>query len=140
MNNYEDIINLPHHESKTREQMSLYNRAAQFAPYSALTGYEDQVKETARLTDKKIDLDDGLKLILNKKISILNEHLKEKHEIEITYFLKDNYKDGGKYITFKGIIRRIDEVNKIIYFLDRSKLNFEDIFQIKCETLNLDID
>ncbi|MGN1337019.1 MAG: hypothetical protein ACI4WW_00890 [Candidatus Coprovivens sp.] len=130
MSKYDDIINMPRHISKTRPQMSLYNRSAQFAPFAALTGYEERVKETARLTDTKIEIDDGLRNILNKKLNIISEHLKEKPEITITYFIKDNKKSGGKYSTLKCIIRRIDLVNQEIILYDRSVIKLDDIINI----------
>lgn len=130
MSKYDDIINMPRHISKTRPQMSLYNRSAQFAPFAALTGYEERVKETARLTDTKIEIDDGLRNILNMKLNIISEHLKEKPEITITYFIKDNKKSGGKYSTLKCIIRRIDLVNQEIILYDRSVIKLDDIINI----------
>lgn len=130
MSKYDDIINMPRHISKTRPQMSLYNRSAQFAPFAALTGYEERVKETARLTDTKIEIDDGLRNILNMKLNIISEHLKEKPEITITYFIKDNKKSGGKYSTLKCIIRRIDLVNQDIILYDRSVIKLDDIINI----------
>lgn len=130
MSKYDDIINMPRHISKTRPQMSLYNRSAQFAPFAALTGYEERVKETARLTDTKIEIDYGLRNILNMKLNIISEHLKEKPEITITYFIKDNKKSGGKYSTLKCIIRRIDLVNQEIILYDRSVIKLDDIINI----------
>ena len=130
MSKYDDIINMPRHISKTRPQMSLYNRSAQFAAFAALTGYEERVKETARLTDTKIEIDDGLRNILNMKLNIISEHLKEKPEITITYFIKDNKKSGGKYSTLKCIIRRIDLVNQEIILYDRSVIKLDDIINI----------
>lgn len=130
MSKYDDIINMPRHISKTRPQMSLYNRSAQFAPFAALTGYEERVKETTRLTDTKIEIDDGLRNILNMKLNIISEHLKEKPEITITYFIKDNKKSGGKYSTLKCIIRRIDLVNQEIILYDRSVIKLDDIINI----------
>ena len=130
MSKYDDIINMPRHISKTRPQMSLYNRSAQFAPFAALTGYEERVKETARLTDTKIEIDDGLRNILNMKLNIISEHLKETPEITITYFIKDNKKSGGKYSTLKCIIRRIDLVNQEIILYDRSVIKLDDIINI----------
>ena len=130
MSKYDDIINMPRHISKTRPQMSLYNRSAQFAPFAALTGYEERVKETARLTDTKIEIDDGLRNILNMKLNIISEHLKEKPEITITYFIKDNKKSGGKYSTLKCVIRRIDLVNQEIILYDRSVIKLDDIINI----------
>ncbi|MBP3462984.1 MAG: hypothetical protein J6K45_00635 [Clostridia bacterium] len=127
---YDDIINMPRHISKTRPQMSLYNRSAQFAPFAALTGYEEMVKETARLTDNKIEIDDGLRNIINKKLNIIREHLKEKPEITITYFVKDRKKSGGQYLTLKCVIRRIDLVNQEIILNDRSVIKLDDIINI----------
>lgn len=130
MSKYDDIINMPRHISKKRPQMFLYNRSAQFAPFAALAGYEERVKETARLTDTKIEIDDGLQNILNMKLNIINEHLKEKPEITITYFIKDNKKSGGKYSTLKCVIRRIDLVNQEIILYDRSVIKLDDIINI----------
>lgn len=130
MSKYDDIINMPRHISKTRPEMSLYNRSAQFAPFAALTGYEERVKETARLTDTKIEIDDGLRNILNMKLNIISEHLKEKPEITITYFIKDNKKSGGHYSTLKCVIRRIDLVNQEIILYDRSVIKLDDIINI----------
>jgi len=86
---YSDIIHLPHYVSKKRPQMSIEQRSAQFAPYSALTGYEGQVKETARLTDRRIELDEELKVILDMKIQVIQELISNKPELEVTYFIPD---------------------------------------------------
>ena len=98
MGNYDDIINLKRPISK-HPKMSLYQRSAQFAPFAALTGYEGQVKETARLTDRRIELDEEMKLILDLKIQVIKEMLSDNPEVEITYFIPDTRKDGGKYVT-----------------------------------------
>ena len=105
--NYDDIINLPHYVSKKRPQMSIEARSAQFAPFAALTGYDEKVKETARLTDRKIELEDGQKEILNNKLLYILENIEEKPEITFTYFIKDTKKSGGKYIEKTGIARKI---------------------------------
>lgn len=110
--NYEDIINLPHYEPKKHPRMSRYNRAAQFAPFAALTGYEEQVKEVARLTDKKIEIDDGLKEILSDKLNKINEVIKDNPKVEITYFVSDNKKNGGKYVSEKEML------NELILLID----------------------
>ena len=91
---YDDIINLPHPVSKKHPPMSLYARSAQFAPFAALTGYEDAVRETARETNERIEIDDELKLILDGKIQILFEKIKVKPEVTFTYFIPDLRKDG----------------------------------------------
>ena len=92
MNNYDDIINMPHHVSKTRKPMSLQNRSAQFAPFSALTTYDEAIREVARETSKKIELDDGIKLMLNDKLSFIKTNIKLRPKVTITYFVKDKKK------------------------------------------------
>ena len=131
--NYDDIINLPHHVSKKRPQMSIEQRSAQFAPFAALTGYDEAVKETARRTDKKIELDDGQKEILNNKLLYILENINIKPEITFTYFVPDNKKSGGKYIEKTGIIRKIDMVEQYVQFLDKSKININDIIEIESD-------
>ena len=96
--NYDDIINLPHYVSKKHPQMSIESRSAQFAPFSALIGYDEAIKETARLTDKRIEIDEGLKNILNNKLQYILENIKLNPEITFTYFVYDNKKSGVKYI------------------------------------------
>lgn len=130
MNNYEDIIDLPRHVSKTRKPMSLYERSAQFALFAALTGYDDEIKETARLTDKKIEIDDGLRDILNNKLNIILKHISEKPEVSITYFVPDNKKKGGKYITITGVVRKIDISNNLVIMLNKEKIEMNDILNI----------
>lgn len=98
MNNYEDIINLPHHVSKKHPQMSIWSRSAQFAPFAALTGYDDAVKETARLTDKRLEIDEGLKNILNNKLQYILENKSLQPEITFTYFVYDNKKSDRKSV------------------------------------------
>lgn len=130
MNNYDDIINLPHYESKTRKRMSLEARSAQFAPFAALTGYDDKVKETARITNKRIELSDEEYNIINSKLQIIKEHIKEQPEINFTIFIKDKLKDGGKYEEVKGKVRRIDEINEEIILIDKRKILFKNIYDI----------
>ena len=131
--NYDDIINLPHHVSKKHPPMSLYARSAQFAPFAALTGYEDAVKETARETTERIDIDDEIKSILDGKIQILIEQLKKRPEVSITYFLHDLRKDGGAYITVDGIIKKIDTYNQNIILADNTEIPINDIIDISGE-------
>lgn len=130
MNKYKDIINLPHHASKTRKPMSLYNRAAQFAPFAALTGYDDAIKETARLTEERIELSDELKNMLNQKIKLIIENIKLQPEVAITYFVPDNKKSGGVYKTISGNVKRIDEVEKCIIFTNKLKIKVSDMLNI----------
>ena len=127
MGKYDDIINLPHHVSKNYPQMSMYSRAAQFAPFAALTGYEGQIKETARLTNERIDLDEELKSILDSK---LQDKLNTKQTVEFTYFVPDLKKDGGKYVTVSGIIKKIDEYKQVIVLENKQEIPIKEIIDI----------
>ena len=84
---YDEIMGLPHHVSKTRPQMPMSDRASQFAPFAALTGYDAAIKETGRLTDERIELDEGALTALNMRYQLLMDALDEEPEVEITYFL-----------------------------------------------------
>lgn len=130
--NYEDIINIEHFEPK-HPRMSRYNRAAQFAPFAALTGYDDEIKETARRTDKKRGIDEQTARILNEQIHYLKEHIKEHLFVQITYFIKDDKKAGGKYITDAGYIKMIDYVNKYIKLSNNKVIKLNDIINIVIE-------
>ena len=128
---YEDIINLPHHVSKKHPQMSLYARSAQFAPFAALTGYEDAVKETARQVSEKIEIDEDLKLILDGKLHMLMEIIDKNPEITVTYFVKDLKKEGGKYITVTGFVKKLDLIKRIIYLKDGKDILADDIIDLR---------
>lgn len=130
MNKYDDIIDLPHHVSKTRKPMSLYNRAAQFAPFAALTGYDDAIEETARLTETKVELSDELKNDLNQKINFIKNNIKVHPEITIKYFVRDNKKSGGIYKLLTSIIKKVDDFNKCLIFADNTNVYFDDIISI----------
>ncbi len=130
MNKYDDIIDLPHHVSKTRKPMSLYNRAAQFAPFAALTGYDDAIEETARLTETKVELSDELKNDLNQKINFIKNNIKVHPEITIKYFVLDNKKSGGIYKSLTSIIKKVDDFNKCFIFADNTNVYFDDIISI----------
>ena len=132
-NKYEDIINMPHHVSNKHSQMSLYARSAQFAPFAALTGYEDAINETARETNEKIEIDEELKIILDSKLQILTDRIKQKSEILFTYFIKDQKKEGGKYITITGIVKKIDVYEGSIYLMDNTNIPINDIIDISGE-------
>ena len=133
---YEDIINLPHHELTTRQRMPRINRAASFAPFAALTGYDDAVRETARLTSERIELDEGTKEVLNDKLRIALDKAGEQPEISITYFLPDKKKSGGAYVTVKAVIRRIDEYERLVIFTDKSSIPIDDIYEIEGDIYN----
>lgn len=137
-NQYDDIINLPHHVSTTRPQMSREIRAAQFAPFAALTGYEDAVNETARLTDERIELDENRKAELDERFQILQQVLSDNHrdgektnpEIIVTYFLKDAYKEGGSYERIRGVISKIDTFTQRMLMDDGTIIPIPDIYDI----------
>lgn len=133
MSKYDKIINLPHYELKNHTRMSIENRSAQFAPFSALTGYSDEVKETARLTNKEILMSEDMKSIMDMKLQIVDSHIKEKPEITILYFIKDKKKSGGEYVEYTGNIKRIDTINQAMDFTDGLKINLKDILDINAE-------
>ena len=128
---YDDVINRQHPTSKKHPRMSRMNRAAQFAPFAALTGYEESIEETARLTDRRIELSEYEIEELNAKLNFIQEHIKEHPEVTVTYFQPDERKDGGAYITVTGRVRRIDEVNRVLAFEDERTLPIEIIIQIE---------
>lgn len=121
---------MPHPVSKVHPQMSMAERAAQFSPFAALTGYGDAVKETARLTDKKIELDEDAKEILDEKLRRIQEQIKERPKVEIIYFQPDGRKKGGSYITIEGCIKKIDDSKMIVVMQDETKISIEDITEI----------
>jgi len=131
MNSYDDIINLPHHVSTKRPQMSRIDRAAQFAPFAALTGHDEAIKETARLTDERIELDESTLAILNDKIQIILDNLDIAPEVTVTYFKPDNKKSGGAYIDHAGVVKRIDDFEKTVIFTDKVIIPIEDILDIQ---------
>jgi len=124
---YKDIINLPHHISKRHPRLSMEQRAAQFSPFAALTGYEEATDETSRLIDEKIELSEEDMEELNRKLQNLQG------EAVITYFVKDERKSGGSYVTIKGEVRRIDDYEKAIVMRDGSKIFVDDILDIESE-------
>ena len=128
---YDDIINLPHHISKTRPQMSMKDRAAQFSPFAALTGYDAAIKETGRLTDEKIELDEEALSNLNMKFQILFEKLDEQPDIAITYFKPDETKSGGAYLTTTDKIKKVDEYERMITTTNGTKIPMDDVINLE---------
>ena len=133
---YADILNLPHHELTTRQRMPVENRAASFAPFAALTGYDESVKEAARLTTERLELDEGTKEVLNDKLKLAVEMADEQPEISITYFLPDKRKSGGEYVTINAVIKRIDEYERRVIFADKSFIPIDDIYEIEGDIYN----
>ena len=130
MNNYDDIINLEHYNPKYHTRMSMESRAAQFSPFAALTGYEEAVKETARVTYKKCELDDERIEKINNNLNTIKENINNKPKIKVIYFVEDKYKSGGKYINYIGNVRRIDNVCCEVIFIDGTRIKFIDIMDI----------
>lgn len=128
--NYEDIIDLSHHVSPTRNKMSMIDRAAQFSPFAALTGHDAAIKETARLTEQKTELDENEKTILNEKLQMIAEKIKEHPEVTITYFQPDCRKTGGKYVEVTGFVKKIDEYERCVRMQDGKKISIDEIYEI----------
>ena len=130
---YDDIIDLPHFVSKGRKHMSNYDRAAQFAPFDALTGYDEAIEETGRTTDNEVSLGENEIRELDMKFHILMEHLSEEPLVKITYFVPDLYKEGGSYEEEEIIIRRIDLNERAIYARDKKRFDMDYIVDIHCD-------
>ena len=129
--NYEDIIYLPHHVSKTRPQMSMSDRAAQFSPFAALNGYDEAVKETARLTDERLELGDDDRDLLDRKQQYLQNIIADRPEISVTFFVPDEKKSGGSYTTLTGNLKHVDLCERLLVLTDGKKILFDDIADIK---------
>lgn len=135
--NYDDIIQLPRHVSKTRPKMPVANRAAQFSPFAALTGFEAAVKETARLTDERVELDESVKYALSDKLQVIAERMKECSEIWVTYFQPDEKKAGGAYITVTCTVKKIDEYERVITMTDGTAVPIDEIINIDGEIFDI---
>lgn len=135
MNNYDDIINLNRPISK-HKHMTIEERSAQFAPFAALVGYDNAVKETARLTENKIELNDEQQDMLNFKLRYLYDNINNKNEVTITHFVKDIKKVGGKYINTTGIIKQIDQVQENIKLNNNVIIYMNDIINITGDIFN----
>ena len=127
---YEDIVNLPRHISKVHPQATMADRAARFSPFAAISGYEDMVKEAARVTEERIDITDATKELLNEKLNMIIEFLDEEPEVTITYFEPDKKKSGGAYVNITGVVKRIDEYEHLVIMTDGKKICIEDIYAI----------
>ena len=110
--------------------MTIENRSAQFAPFAALTGFEELVKETARKTEDRVEIDEELKYILDEKISIIQNQIKNNPKVTITYFIPDSKKKGGKYQTITECVKKIDKYNKIIILTDGTNIPIKEITDI----------
>lgn len=135
MEKYNRIIDLPHHVSPNRSPMTRINRAAQFSPFAALTGYEDAVSETARLTDAKIELTEDSRAELDRKQQKLTEILHEHPTVTVTYFLPDSKKCGGSYQTVTGPLRGIDGVKRLLRLGNGNSISLDDILDLQSDVL-----
>ena len=128
---YDDIINLPHHVSAKRPQMSRSARAAQFAPFAALVGLDDEMEETARLTDAKPELEEAEKEKINRALLEIRNNPQKETAVELTFFRPDGRKDGGAIITRSCTVRRIEEIERKLILIDRSEIEFDNILSMK---------
>lgn len=133
---YNDIINLTHPTSVKHPRMSLKDRAAQFAPFSALTGHKEAIDETARLTDNQLNLDPDVISNLNEKLKIINENIGTDNEITFTIFVPDLKKQGGSYQEYTGIVRKYDEFNNRLIMRDKTIVEINKIADIKSDLFN----
>lgn len=138
MNKYSDIIHLPYQKSKKHPPMLNSHRAAQFAPFAALTGHDMAVREVARLTADKVELDESSITRLNEKIQLLKKHLLQRPMVTITYFQHDEKKSGGAYLTTDGYVKKIDDYHNILVMGQGTLISFSDIFDIECDELFCD--
>ena len=129
--NYIDIINLPRHISQKHPHMSIHDRAAQFAPFAALTGHGEAINETARTVDSKIVLGEDAIQEISEKLNYIQNHIKDRQTVIITYFVPDSRKNyGGRYVTTQVIIKRIDEISRSVVCTDGTVIQFKDIVEI----------
>ena len=130
---YDDIINLENPTSRTHPRMSLYDRAAQFSPFAALVGHDAAIRETARLTDERQELSEDAIEHLNEKINLIRENIGTEYTVTITYFVPDEKKSGGAYITHSGVVKRVDEYEHTVVMTDKTVIPLEQISEIEGE-------
>lgn len=142
---YDDIIDLPHHQSLKHRHMSMLDRAAQFMPFRALTGYGDCIEETARTTDRRVELDEGEKAVISEKLYLIQTALAQRPRgvvpgVRIEYFLPDEKKEGGAYRTITGAVKKVDSFDQSVTMQDGTYIPMEDIVAVAKagdEVLNL---
>lgn len=131
---YGDIIHLPHPTSKNRPRMSIHDRAAQFSPFAALSGHAAAIAETARLTDRKLELDEDTRAELDRRQAILLEHISERPEVIVTWFRPDERKEGGAYITTTGRLKKLDEAERILILTDDTRIPLEAVVSLESDS------
>ncbi|MDE7036776.1 MAG: hypothetical protein K2O98_02200 [Lachnospiraceae bacterium] len=134
MHRYDDIIMLLHHVSKTHPPMPAADRAAQFAPFAALTGHYDAVKEAARLTEERVELDESCKAVLDGKLQDIRRRLGEEPAVTVTYFVPDERKSGGSYETAAGCVRKIDEYERVLVLTDGTRIPVSELLEIELKS------
>ena len=130
MSRYDDIINLPHHVSPTRQRMSMHDRAAQFAPFSALVGYDDAVAETARLTEVRPELDEQEQRAINERLAYIVDHIHEQPDVRIKYFVSDEHKSGGAIVEVSSKVKKISASDATIVMADGCIISITDVMDI----------
>ena len=130
-NRYDEIMELPHHVSKTRPQMPMSDRAAQFAPFAALTGYGSAIKETGRLTDERIELDEEALTALDRKYQLLMDTLDDAPEVTIIYFQPDERKAGGQYVSATGTVKKVDTFGRRILLQDGTRIPLDSVYDLR---------
>ena len=136
MGKYDDIINLPHHESTKHPRMSALNRAAQFSPFAALTGHEAAILETARLTNARLELDEDRKEELDERMQIIRDHISLEPDVSITYFVPDSKKEGGSYLQVIGAVKKLDDIEHKILMQNGTIIPINDIYEIESSIFN----
>ena len=134
---YDDIIDLPHHESKRRPKLGVDSYAAQFSPFAALTGYDGIVSETERVTDERIELDEDAKAVISDKLAAILSQIEKEPEVTLTYFLPDKKKAGGKYVVVTGKIKKFDEYERYILTSDNTKIPTDDLYDIASDIIDV---
>ena len=140
LHRYDDIINLPHHTSKVHPRMPMEKRAAQFSPFEALTGYGDAVAETVRLTDSRMDLDESERAVLEERLQLLLDAENPKPEVSLTWFIPDERKAGGRYVTHTGILRKLDALARVIVMEDGTLVPVDEVTDVQSKLLQKRMD
>lgn len=134
---YDDIIDLPHHRSVTHSHMSRHDRAAQFSPFAALIGYEQEIHEAARLTNQRIELDETQKTRIDETLRMIQERISKKQEVSILYFVPDEKKEGGSYVSIQGAIKNLNQYEHCIVMSDGTQIPIDDVIEITGDFLEL---
>ena len=130
---YDDIIGLPRPISQIHPPMSIENRAAQFLPFAALTGYDAAIQETARLTDRRLELDEDEKLMLSGKLQLIQDAIKTRPLVKVTYFVPDERKEGGAYVVAAGCVKKVDAVERQIVMADGRTIPIDEVYAVDGE-------